>query len=61
MVPNPMNKWDDLEGKNHPYFWFNTPIISRGIPKMGPVILKNPKVEQPIHTMTPKFLLETPK
>ena len=19
-----MNKWDDLGGKNHPYFWFNT-------------------------------------
>ena len=27
MVPNPMNKWDDL-GYFHPYFWFNTHLFS---------------------------------
>ena len=25
--PNPMNKWDDLEGKK-PYFWDDTHIMS---------------------------------
>ncbi len=30
MVPNPI-KMDDLGGKNHPYFWFNTHIYSISI------------------------------